>query len=71
MIDKNRIYETMKELVAVPGVSGTDDEVKTAYKLEELLFEIPYFKKHRENVRLISLKDDIFQRKVEIGRAHV
>lgn len=64
MIDKNRIYETMKELVAVPGVSGTDDEVKTAYKLEELLFEIPYFKKHKENVRLISLKDDIFQRKV-------
>ena len=62
MISKDRIYDNMKRLVEVPGVSGTDEEVKAAYKLEELLYEIPYFKKHKENVKLIPIEGDPFDR---------
>lgn len=64
MIDKNRIYENMKRLVAVPGVSGTEEERKTAEELEKMLFEIPYFQTHRENVKLLPVKDDILNRSI-------
>ncbi len=64
MIDKNRIYENMKQLIEVPSISGTDDEIKAAYKLEELLKEIPYFAEHPEAVELVPLFNDPFERKI-------
>lgn len=62
MIDKNRIYHNMKRLVEIPGVSGTEDEVRAAYKLQELLCEIPYFDEHREHVELVPIENDVFGR---------
>lgn len=62
MIDKNRIYHNMKRLIEIPSVSGTEDEVSAAYKLQELLYEIPYFDEHREHVKLVPIEDDAFGR---------
>jgi len=62
MISKERIYQNLLRLVAVPSVSGTDDEIKAAYKLEELLYEIPYFTVHRDHVKLVPLEGDPFGR---------
>ena len=58
MIDKKRIYENMLRLVAVPSISGTDDEHLAADKIEELLYEIPYFATHKDNVRQVSVPGD-------------
>ena len=41
MIDKNRMYENLKRLVAIPSISGTVDEEAGAEKIQELLLEIP------------------------------
>lgn len=62
MMDGNRIYENMKRLIAVPSISGTSDEVKAAYQLEKMLREIPYFQQNMQNVMLIPIKDDPFDR---------
>ncbi len=62
MIDGKRIYENMKRLVAVPSTSGTGEEVNAAYKLWELLREIPYFAEHSENVQLVPIEGDPFGR---------
>lgn len=53
MINKENMYNNMLRMVEVPGVSGTESEKMTAYKIEELLREIPYFRDHPENVKLI------------------
>lgn len=62
MIDKNRIYDNMKRLIEVPGVSGTDQEVQGAYKIREILYEIPYFQSHEENVKMVPIEEDPFDR---------
>lgn len=62
MINKENIYNNLLRLVEVPSVSGTIEEVKAAYKIEELLYEIPYFNMHRENVRMIPIEGDPFGR---------
>ena len=62
MIDKKRMYDNMLRMIAVPSISGTDDEKFGADKIEELLFEIPYFAEHKGNVKQVPLKDDPFGR---------
>ena len=62
MINKENIYNNLLRLVEVPSISGTIGEVKAAYRIEELLYEIPYFSLHRENVRLIPIEGDPFDR---------
>ena len=37
MIDKKRMYDNMLRMIAVPSVSGTEDEKLGADKIEELL----------------------------------
>ena len=64
MIDKVRMYDNMKRLVGVPGVSGTPAEKETAYKIQELLLEIPYFQQHREKVKLVPVADDSLGRSI-------
>ena len=67
MINKENMYNNMLRMVEVPGVSGTESEKMTAYKIEELLREIPYFRDHPENVKLIPLVDDPFERSIVTG----
>lgn len=62
MLDKDRIYKNTCRLVTAPSVSGTPDEVSAAYKIQELLYEIPYFSEHKENVFMVPIKDDPFER---------
>lgn len=64
MIDKNRMYENLKRLVAVPSVSGTKAEGLAADELEKMLYEIPYFAQHREQVRMIAVEEDALGRKI-------
>lgn len=64
MIQKDRIYETMKRLVAVPTVSGTREEAQGARALQELLYEIPYFAEHKETVKLVPLRNDPLHRSI-------
>ena len=62
MINKENIYKNLLKLVEVPSVSGTLQEVLGAYKIQELLYEIPYFNLHRDEVKLIPLENDPFGR---------
>ena len=64
MIDKNRMYDCMVRMVEAPSISGTDDEMSAVDKIEELLYEIPYFAEHRENVMRVPLKDDPLDREL-------
>lgn len=64
MIDKNRMYENLKRLVSVPSISGTSDEEAGAEKIQELLMEIPYFQKHPDQVMLLPIEGDPFDRKL-------
>jgi len=64
MIDKKRIYDNLKKLVAVPGISGTESETETAAKLVELLSEIPYFKENSQYITVVPLMNDPFKRTV-------
>ena len=64
MIDKNRMYDCMVRMVEAPSISGTDDEMSAVDKIEELLYEIPYFAEHRENVMRVPLKDDPLAREL-------
>lgn len=62
MIDKKNLYENMAGLIAAPSVSGTKDEVKAARKIEELLRQLPYFAEHPENVMMLPIDEDPFDR---------
>jgi len=62
MIDKNRILDNLKRLVAVQSIAGTADEVNGAYIIKDLLYEIPYFSWNRKNVHLIPLEGDPLRR---------
>lgn len=58
MISKENIYNNMIRLAMVPSVSGTIKEVEAAYEIRDMLYEIPYFNHHRDEVRLIPLEND-------------
>ena len=58
MIDKSRIFDDLKRLVATPSIAGTTDEVSGAHIMKNLLYEIPYFSWNRNNVQLIPLEGD-------------
>lgn len=64
MISKERIYKDLERLVAVPSVSGTVEEDLGAVELEKMLYEIPYFAEHRENVKLVPLENDVLGRRI-------
>ncbi len=62
MIDKNRLMETLLELCAVPGISGTESENLTAVKVYEQLSRIEYFRENSEDLKLMKLENDSFNR---------
>jgi arginine utilization protein RocB len=55
---KERIYSTLKQLVAVPSVSGTDGERHAAEKIYEIIMDMPYFKEKDGKCSLEAIKDD-------------
>lgn len=62
MIDKNRLMDTLLELCAVPGISGTESENLTASKIYEQLSRIEYFKRNSEELKLVKLDNDLYNR---------
>ncbi|MCG4572359.1 M20/M25/M40 family metallo-hydrolase [Clostridium cochlearium] len=59
---KDKIMNTLLELVSVPGIAGTKSEGLTAEKTLSILEDIPYFQQHRENLNLIKIKSDPLNR---------
>jgi len=55
---KEKIYSTLKQLVAVPSVSGTDGERHAAEKIYETIMDMPYFKEKDGKCLLEAIKDD-------------
>jgi arginine utilization protein RocB len=55
---KENIYSTLKQLVAVPSVSGTDGERHAAEKIYEIIMDMPYFKEKEGKCSLEAIKDD-------------
>ena len=64
MISKENLYNLMKALIKVPGVSGTPSEVPVAGAIKDLVMEIPYFRAHPENVRLVPVAKDHLGRSI-------
>jgi len=59
---KDKIMNTLLELVSVPGIAGTKSEGLTAEKTLNILKDIPYFQHHHENLNLIKIKSDPLNR---------
>ncbi|MCX7884481.1 MAG: M20/M25/M40 family metallo-hydrolase [Caloramator sp.] len=59
---KQRIMQTMLELVKVPGISGTESENLAAKKIYDILSEFEYFKANGDYLKLIEIKDDPYKR---------
>ncbi|RXM58896.1 peptidase M20 [Clostridium tetani] len=59
---KDKIMNTLLELVAVPGIAGTKSEGLTAKKTLHILEDIHYFQQHPENLNLIKIKGDPLNR---------
>ena len=58
MMRKDNIYNTLKQLVAVPSISGTDGERHAAEKIYEIIMDMPYFKVTDGKCSLEAIKDD-------------
>lgn len=63
MILQEKIYNTLKELVSVPSVSGTEGEKLISQKIHNVLSEISYFKENKNNFGLGEIEGDSLGRK--------
>lgn len=64
---KERIYDTLKELVISPGISGTESENITSQKIYDILSDMPYFKENREQFGIEEIEGDPYGRKFVWG----
>ncbi|CAB1246933.1 M20/M25/M40 family metallo-hydrolase [Clostridium sp. MT-14] len=55
---QKNVYNTMKELVAIPSISGTNQESIMADKIYKKIVEIPYFKENSHNVGIEDIAGD-------------
>lgn len=60
---QNNIYSTLKQLVAVPSVTGTEGENIICDKIYDILSRIPYFKENQKNYGLSTIDQDPLERK--------
>lgn len=60
---REQIMDTMLELVSVPSISGTESENLAADKIYNMLKQIPYFKENIDKLNLITIENDLLQRK--------
>lgn len=59
---EDSINETLKRLVYVPSISGTEAENLAAEKIFEILMEIQYFKVNKDSVRMHNIEGDKYNR---------
>ncbi|MHC1720167.1 MAG: M20/M25/M40 family metallo-hydrolase [Clostridiaceae bacterium] len=55
---KDKIYRTLKEITAVPSVSGTEGEKVMADKLYDIISSMDYFRANKENCGLEAIDND-------------
>ncbi len=60
---KQAIYGLLLELVAIPSISPSPAETELAELIYNKLAELPYFKKHSDNLAFIPVPGDPFGRK--------
>lgn len=59
----NKIYETLDELVSLPSISGTKDESIASEKIYDMLSNMTYFKKNKNNFGMEPVEGDNLERK--------
>lgn len=59
---KNSIMDTMLDLVSAESISGTEKENLGTDKIYSLVKEIPYFREHIENLKMIPIEKDPLKR---------
>lgn len=64
---EEKVYEYLKRLVSVPGISDTDEEKKTAEVIRETLAEQPYFRAYPENFGAVEIPGDVRKRPLVYG----
>ena len=64
---EEKVYEYLKRLVSVPGISDTDGERKTAEAIREILAEQPYFQAHPEMYGTVEIAGDARKRPLVYG----
>ena len=64
---EEKVYEYLKRLVSVPGISDTDEERKTAEAIREILAEQPYFRAYPENFGTVEIPGDARKRPLVYG----
>lgn len=64
---EEKVYEYLKRLVSVPGISDTDEERKTAEAIREILAEQPYFRAYPENSGTVEIPGDARKRPLVYG----
>ncbi len=62
---KEQLMETMLNIVAAPGISGTKSENLASDKIYDILGSIPYFQRNPVNLQKIKVKND------DLGRTFV
>ncbi|PLT27938.1 M20/M25/M40 family metallo-hydrolase [Peribacillus deserti] len=60
---EKEILKMIKRLVETPSISGTAQEITMADKIVELLEEIPYFQKHKDQLYKEALPNDSLNRR--------
>lgn len=60
---QDKIYNTLKEIVAIPSVSGTEGENLISEKIYDILSEMQYFKENKEKFGFGSIDKDPLGRK--------
>ena len=64
---EEKVYEYLKRLVSVPGISDTDEERKAAEAIREILAEQPYFRAYPENFGTVGIPGDARKRPLVYG----
>ena len=59
---RDMLMKTMLEIVAAPGISGTESENLAADKIYDILGSITYFKNNPGNLKRVKIKDDTLGR---------
>lgn len=62
MINKEVLYDNLKELTAVPSISGTYAEAGAAIKIKELIDRIDFFAANPQYSKLVPINNDPYNR---------
>lgn len=59
---EEQVYKWTKHLVKKPSIVGTSGEREFAFELQNILKQIPYFRKHPDHLRVLPTRQDELER---------